>query len=67
MKYRIGQRVKLRRDNPIGIGVKEQTGTIVETFWNKIDYYDYIVRFDDGSTEGFKESALMQPVKTLSK
>lgn len=67
MELRKGDRVELKSDNQTGIGKKGQAGFIVELLYKPADEYDYIVKFEDGTTEAFLKRNLLKKIKQLTK
>lgn len=67
MELRKGDRVELKSDNQTGIGKKGQPGSIVELLYKPVDEYDYIVKFEDGTTEAFLKRNLLKKIKHLTK
>ena len=67
MSLKVGDRVKLKRNNLTGKGNKDDSGFIVSVLYKPVDEYDYIVRFDTGGTEAFTKSMLEKQIKQLTK
>lgn len=67
MSLKVGDRVKLKRNNLTGKGNKDDCGFIVSVLYKPVDEYDYIVRFDTGGTEAFTKSMLEKQIKQLTK
>lgn len=67
MSLKVGDRVKLKRNNLTGKGNKGDYGFIVSVLYKPVDEYDYIVRFDTGGTEAFTNSMLEKQIKQLTR
>ena len=63
----IGNVVELKRDNLEGIGCKGDKGVLLYKLYKPVDGYEYMVRLENGATEGFLEKDLKLSVKTLDK
>lgn len=67
MEFVNGQRVELKNNNLEGIGRKGQRGIVVSQLYRPVDGYDLLVRFDDGTTEGFYKTKLQKVIKQLTR